>query len=112
MRLGPWDQQVSRNVKSLAKLADHRHAEFALTIHDFAHAACRAEKRYEIRAGEVVLLHQISQQLRQARRPAGPARTLIARSSPSDSGTRRMQLIDLKTEIYVVPGRGAEIARR
>ena len=46
VRLGPWDQQVSRDVKSLAKLADHGHAEFALAIHDFTHSACRAEKRY------------------------------------------------------------------
>ena len=78
VRPGPWDQQVSRDVKSLVKLADHGHAELALTIQDLAYSACRAEKRYEIRAREAVLLHQISQQLRQARHPAGRARALIS----------------------------------
>ena len=67
-------QQVGWNIEACAQPLHHRHAQLLLAGKHFADAAWRAQDRHHVdaREGPRLLFHEMTDQLRRARRPARP----------------------------------------
>jgi hypothetical protein len=55
----------------------HRHAEPLFATHYFTDAAWRAEQRDEVSSREAVLIHKVTDQIGDTRRPTGPFHFLV-----------------------------------
>ena len=76
--LGRRQQQVGRHAETGAQPLHHRHAQPLFPAQDFADAARSAEDRHHVGSREAVLIHQVADQVRKTRRPAGPFALLIS----------------------------------
>src|SRR6266851_217126 len=75
--LGRRQQQVGWHAKSGTQSLDHSDAQPLLASQDFAHSARGAEDRHHVGSREAVLVHQMADQIRDARWPAWPFALLI-----------------------------------
>lgn len=69
-------------MEASAELAHHGHAQLALAIQHFTDPACGAQNRHEISARKAMLIHQVLQQVRHARRTTRPSHTLVGFDQP------------------------------
>ena len=68
---------IRRNVEPFPKALNHRHAQFPLAAQHLADAAWRSEQRDKIGPGQIVLVHQVGQDIGRSDNPARPAIALI-----------------------------------
>ena len=85
-------EQIGRHTETGAQTLHHRHAEPLFAAQHFTDAAWCAEQRDEISPREAVLIHQVADQIGDARRLARPFHFLVRgdqtrlRPEPSDVG--------------------------
>jgi len=70
-------EQVGRNMETGAQPLHHRHAQPLLAPKDLADAARCSQNRHHVGAGKPVLIHEMADEIRHARRPARPFALLI-----------------------------------
>src|ERR1700736_1402193 len=75
-----WQQQVGRHAEAGAQSLHHRHAQPLLAAKNFTDAARGAQDRHHVGSREAMLVHQVTDHIREARRPAGPFALLISRN--------------------------------
>jgi hypothetical protein len=104
--LGRWYQKVSRYAKARTQPLYHRHAELLLPPQDFANAARRSQERDHSRPREPMLIHEMPDQFRRARRSARPLTLFIG------SVTLIELLIALALLTVSFPSRQRRLGRR
>ena len=65
-------EQISRHTETGAQTLHHRHAQPLFATHHFTDAARGAEERDQVRSREAVLIHEVADQIGDARRPTRP----------------------------------------
>src|SRR5882724_1476553 len=80
--LGWWNEQIGRHTEAGTQPLNHRHAQPLLAPQDFTDPARRAEDRHHVSAREAVLVHEVADQFRDVRWPAGPFAFLIGSNQP------------------------------